>query len=147
RSMATRRRAEERTDEGSQVAKPPPTSTKPLAKSERPELARRDVVRRPTTDLLEDSLFDEKPPETRTGSRPVAKPTIAKASSVDENPFKHAIVRPLSKQLTDDEVATADFDDLEDPDDLDDERNEETEELELSPQPTVRGAASVTETA
>ncbi|MFM9962504.1 MAG: hypothetical protein ACKV2Q_14930 [Planctomycetaceae bacterium] len=113
--------------------------------AEQTPLARRDPNKRPVTDLLDDSLFDEKLPDTRPSApSPVSKKSspkstaTAKANPLEEDPFKNVVSAPPStKRPTDklsnnkppnDKVATVNFDDEELDLGLDDEMEEEAEE-------------------
>ncbi len=127
----------------------PPKSAKP---SEQPQFARKDTTRRPVTDLLNDSMFDDELPDSLpsapppTAKKSVTKPiTTAKTNPADEDPFKNSVVSSSKPTRPNEKVATVNFDDEEDLDlGLDDEAAEEAEELaEAKALAAQKSAASV----
>lgn len=106
-------------------------------------VAKRDTSKRPVTDLLENSLFDEPLPNSRSTLRPGQKSLpVAKNEESEPDPFENVVVRPSVKS-TETSVARVNYDRSKEPlnnDDADevDEESEELEELaeqQKTPQP------------
>lgn len=134
RAVASRPRPDDTNASASRSAKAATSQSKTSKSSAQTDIARKDTNQRPVTDLLkEDSLFDDKRPETRSAAKMAATPnlsarsTAAKSKSLDEDPFKNSVIGPTNAKRPEKTVATVNF--LDD-DDLDDEMDEETEELE-----------------
>lgn len=144
-AAARRKQLADESESASRSSKSATASSKAAKPAEQSPLARRDPNKRPVTDLLNDSLFDQKLPETRPNAPPpaakksVAKSTsTAKANSLDEDPFKNSVSsaaspkRPSDQRPNDkrpiEKVANVNFDDEELDLGLDDEVEEEAAE-------------------
>lgn len=134
RAVVSRPRPDDANGSTSRSAKATASQPKTSKSSDRTDIARKDTNQRPVTDLLnEDSLFDEKLPETRSVAKaaatpnPSARSTAVKTKSLDEDPFKNSVIGPTNAKRSEKTVATVNFLDDED---LDDEMEEEAEELE-----------------
>lgn len=149
RAVASRQQPDAAKDTSSRSAKATANQPKTSKSADREEFARRDTGKRPVTDLLsEDSLFDDKLPETRSTTKGTAtanspsRSAAAKAKSLDEDPFKDSVIGSTATKQPDKKVATVNFFDDED---LDDEMEEAAEELESLRVPTAK--KTVTKTA
>ena len=136
RALAIRKQVDEELKKSSRSSKTTPAPSKTAKPAEQPQFARRDTNKRPATDLLNDSLFDDELPETSPSApktaakKPAAKPvTTAKAKSADEDPFKKSVVSPSNTKRPSDKVANVNFDDEDLDLGLDDELAEEAAEL------------------
>lgn len=148
RAVASRSRPDDANDTPSRSAKTTASQPKNSKPADRAEIVRRDTNQRPVSDLLdEDSLFDDKRPETRSTTRGAAtasqsaRSTAAKTKSLDEDPFKNSVIGPTTSKRSEKQVATVNFFDDED---LDDEMEEEAEELENLRAPTTKNAVAKT---
>lgn len=138
RAVAARKPVDDEPQAATRSLKATTAPSKSTKQAEQPQFARKDTAKRPVTDLLKDSMFEDELPESLpsapppTAKKSVTKPTTTtktKTIPADEDPFKNSIVssskpiRPIEK------VAPVNFD-HEDLDlGLDDEAAEEAEEL------------------
>ena len=128
---AARKSSKDTTSRSAKTTASQPKTSKP---ADRAEIARRETDKRPLTDLLnEDSLFDDKLPETRSTTKGTvtanspSRLTATKTGSLDEDPFKNSVIDPTTTKLQEKRVATVNFFDDED---FDDEMDDAAEELE-----------------
>ena len=135
RAVAIRKQVDDELKKSSRSSKTTTAPSKSAKPAEQPQFARRDTNKRPVTDLLNDSLSDDKLPATSPSAPPtnakksVTKPTTTtKAKPADEDPFKKAVVSPASTKRPSDKVANVNFDDEDLDLGLDDELAEEAEE-------------------
>ena len=136
RAVAARSQPDDAKARSTRSTKPSSNSTKTSKPADRAEIARRDATRRPVSDLLsEDSLFEDKLPESRvtangtaTASRS-ATSTVSRTKSLDQDPFKDSVIGPVSAKRPEKKVAPVNFFD---DDDAADEMVEELDELSSS---------------
>lgn len=153
RAVASRQRPDDAKGTASRSAKTTASSPKTSKSADREEIVRRDTNKRPVSDLLdEDSLFDDKLPETRavtkglTAASSSSRSTAAKTKSLDEDPFKNSVIGPTTtnrseKNRSEKKVSTVNFFDDED---LDEEMEEEAEKAESLPAPVAKKAVAKT---
>lgn len=134
RAVASRQRPDDANHSPSRSTKGTVSQPKTSQPSDRAEIASRDAKKRPVTDLLdENSLFNDKLPETRAtakgtaATKPSANAMSAKSKVLDEDPFKNSVIGTPANKRPENKVATVNFFDE---DDLDDEMDEEAEELD-----------------
>ena len=142
---AARKSSKDTTSRSAKTTASQPKTSKP---ADRAEIARRETDKRPLTDLLnEDSLFDDKLPETRSTTKGTvtanspSRLTATKTGSLDEDPFKNSVIDPTTTKLQEKRVATVNFFDDED---FDDEMDDAAEELERLRAPAAKKAVAKT---
>lgn len=132
RALAIRKQIDDELKKSSRSSKTTAAPVKTAKPAEQPQFARPDTSKRPVTDLLNDSIFNDKLPETRpsaptaTAKKTVMKPaTTAKAQPADEDPFKNTVISSSNTKRPSDKVAHVNFDDEDLDLSLDDELAEE----------------------
>ncbi len=142
RAVAARQQPDDAKDTSTRSAKTTGSQSKTSKPADRAEIARRDTIKRPVTDLLnDDSLFEDELPESRptakgtAASNSSAKSTAGKTRSLDEDPFKNSVIGPTTTKRSEKQVATVNFFDDEEGND---EISEEADELENQRVPAAK---------
>ena len=79
RAVAIRKQVDDELKKSTRTSKTTPTPSKTTKPADQPQFARRDTNKRPVTDLLDDSLFEDKLPEPRPSApTATAKKTATK---------------------------------------------------------------------
>jgi hypothetical protein len=136
RAVAARKPADDESMAAPRSTKPAATPSKTAKPDDQSQIARRDIGRRPVTDLLKNSTFDDELPEpapsasAATAKKAVTRPTpTAKVKPAVEDPFKNSVASTPNAKRPNNNVANVNFDDEDLDLGLDDELEEEAKEL------------------